>query len=72
MVICMIRMHQFYQIYKVIIILGDKHGYNFGSWNKSIMESKKTTILFVDNMPLVHILNNKSSRSDRVMSFLRP
>ena len=29
-------------------------------------------ILFLDNVSLVHILNKQSSRSDRVMSFLRP
>lgn len=38
-------------------------------WGEALQ--KKQIILFVDNMPLVHILNKQSSRSDRVMSFLR-
>ena len=33
-------------------------------WEKSL--------LFVDNVSLVHILNKQSSRSDSLMSFLRP
>lgn len=39
-------------------------------WGKALQ--KKKIIFFVDNMALVHILNKQSSKSDRVMSFLRP
>ena len=42
----------------------------FYIWGK--MLNGKKIILFVDNVSLVHILNKQSSRSDRVMSFLRP
>ena len=36
------------------------------------MLNRKKIILFVDNVSLVYILNKQSSRSDRVMPFLRP
>lgn len=39
-------------------------------WGEALQKKKNHT--FVDNMPLVHILNKQSSRSDRVMSYLRP
>ena len=42
----------------------------FYIWGK--MLNGKKIILFVDNVSLVHILNKQSSRSDRVMPFLRP
>ena len=41
----------------------------FYIWGK--MLNGKKIILFVDNVSLVHILNKQSSRSDRVMPFLR-
>lgn len=37
----------------------------------SLLHNKKL-ILFIDNIALVHILNKQSSRSERVMSLVRP
>lgn len=42
----------------------------FMIWGVSL--SSKMLILHIDNISLVHILNKQSSKSDRVMSLLRP